>query len=84
MSQLAILLKKVGFESKLGGMVRNGSETFVAGIVRGDQTVRYIWVILTTSDHSPKRLLTSSIQAAGASPLHAAEWSTQQMRICPL
>jgi hypothetical protein len=88
MSQLASLLKKVGFESKLGGMVRNGSETFVAEIVRGDQTVRYIWV---NPDHQrafPQAAADliewmQKFKPQGASTLLAAEWSAQQMRICP-
>jgi hypothetical protein len=43
-SQVARLFKKVDFDSKGGGIVRQGSETFVAEIVRGGQTARFIWL----------------------------------------
>jgi len=38
------LFEEGDFDSKGGGIVRQGSETFVAEIVRGGQTVRFIWV----------------------------------------
>ena len=38
------LMKKLDFESSGGGVIRNGSESFVAEIVRGNETMRYLWV----------------------------------------
>jgi len=38
------LMKKLDFENGGGGVIRNGSESFVAEIVRGNETKRYLWV----------------------------------------
>jgi hypothetical protein len=38
------LMNKLDFESRGGGVIRNGSESFVAEIVRGHETMRYLWV----------------------------------------
>jgi hypothetical protein len=38
------LMKKLDFESSGGGVIRNGSESFVAEIVRGNERMRYLWV----------------------------------------
>jgi hypothetical protein len=85
-SQLANLVKKIDFDSKGGGIVRLGSETFVAEIARGDKTRRYIWV--DPDHHRPfPDPATDVIQwlqdfkAQGATPLTASERS--MMQICP-
>jgi len=85
-SQVASLLKKVGFDSKGGGIVRQGSETFVAEIVRGGQTARFIWV--DPDHHRPFPDAAESVirwlqefKAQGATALTAPESST--MQICP-
>ena len=38
------LMKRLDFESSGGGVIGNGSESFVAEIVRGNETIRYLWV----------------------------------------
>jgi hypothetical protein len=85
-SQVASLLKKVDFDSKGGGIVRQGSETFVAEIVRGGQTARFIWV--DPDHHRPFPDAAESVirglqefKAQGATALTAPESST--MQICP-
>lgn len=85
-NHLARLLKKVDFDSKGGGIVRQGSETFVAEVVRGGQTTRYIWV--DPDHHRPFPDSAASVigwlqgfRAQGASALTAPEVST--MQICP-
>ena len=85
-SQVASLLKKVDFDSKGGGIVRQGSETFVAEIVRGGQTARFIWV--DPDHHRPFPEAAESVilwlqefRAQGATALTAPEAST--MQICP-
>src|SRR5437016_5160790 len=85
-SQVASLLKNVGFDSKGGGIVRQGSETFVAEIARGGQTARFIWV--DPDHHRPFPDAAESVirwlqefKAQGATALTAPESST--MQICP-
>ena len=85
-SQVASLLKKVDFDSKGGGIVRQGSETFVAEILRGGQTSRFIWV--DPDHHRPFPDAAESVirwlqefKAQGATALTAPESST--MQICP-
>src|SRR5437016_8762145 len=85
-SQVASLLKKVHFDSKGGGIVRQGSETFVAEILRGGQTARFIWV--DPDHHRPFPDAAESVirwlqefKAQGATALTAPESST--MQICP-
>jgi len=85
-SQVASLLKKVDFDSKGGGIVRQGSETFVAEIVRGGQTARFIWV--DPDHHRPFPDAAESVirwlqefKAQGATALTAPESS--MMQICP-
>jgi hypothetical protein len=85
-SHVADLLKKVDFENKGGGIVRRGSETFVAEIMREGRSARYIWV-----DPDHRRAFPRAAQdliewlqdfkAQGARPLTAPEVST--MQICP-
>ena len=86
LSNVGSLLKKVDFDSKGGGIVRQGSETFVAEIVRGGQTVRFIWV--DPDHHRPFPAAADSVirwlqefKAQGATALTAPESST--MQICP-
>ena len=38
------LMKKLDFESSGGGVTRSGSESFAAEIVRGKETIRYLWI----------------------------------------
>jgi hypothetical protein len=86
LSNVGSFLKKVDFDSKGGGIVRQGSETFVAEIVRGGQTVRFIWV--DPDHHRPFPAAAESVirwlqefKAQGATALTAPESST--MQICP-
>ena len=86
LSNVGGFLKKVDFDSKGGGIVRQGSETFVAEIVRGGQTVRFIWV--DPDHHRPFPEAAESVirwlqefKAQGATALTAPESST--MQICP-
>src|SRR5438552_12269501 len=86
LSNVGSLLKKVDFDSKGGGIVRQGSETFVAEIVRGGQTARFIWV--DPDHHRPFPDAAESVirwlqefKAQGATALTAPESST--MQICP-
>jgi hypothetical protein len=85
-SHVANLLKKVDFENKGGGIVRQGSETFVAEIMRDCRTARYIWV--DPDHHRPFPESAESVirwlqafKAQGASALTAPELS--MMQICP-
>jgi hypothetical protein len=86
LSHVANLLKKVDFENKGGGVVRQGSETFVAEIVRDGRTARYIWV--DPDHHRPFPESAESVirwledfRAQGASALTAPALS--MMQICP-
>jgi len=86
LSNVGSFLKKVDFDSKGGGIVRQGSETFVAEIVRGRKTARFIWV--DPDHHRPFPDAAESVirwlqefKAQGATALTAPESST--MQICP-
>ncbi len=37
-------MKRLDLEGSGGGVIRNGSESFAAEIVRGNETIRYLWV----------------------------------------
>jgi hypothetical protein len=44
LGELVKTLESLDFKSKPGGMVRGGSERFVAELIRKDETVHYVWL----------------------------------------
>lgn len=44
LAEFGRMLKNLDFKSKPGGIVRRGSERFVAEVMREDQTIRYVWM----------------------------------------
>ncbi len=80
------LMKKLDFENGGGGVIRNGSESFVAEIVRGNETKRYLWVDPDHQRPFPDSAVSiidwlQGFTPQGASPVTVPELSTDP--ICP-
>jgi hypothetical protein len=88
-SQLSLVIKMLGrldFESSGGGVIRRGSESFAAEIVRGNQTMRYVWVDPDHQRPFPDSAVSiinwlQGFTAQDASPITVPELSTDP--ICP-
>ena len=87
LNEISRLFRKIDFQNnQLGGLVRRGSETFVAEITRADKVERFIWI---DADHqkpfpeSAKRIVDwlREFKAEGTKPLPSPDLST--MQICP-
>ncbi len=80
------MLKSLGFKPSEGRLVRQGGESFVAEVVRGRETLHYLWF---NPDHerpfpsSAARLIQwlQTFDAHGASPLTLRE--LDERAICP-
>jgi hypothetical protein len=80
------LMKKLDFKNSGGGVIRSGSESFVAEIVRGNETMRYLWVDPDHQRPLPDSAVTIISWLQGfvpqdASPITVPELSTDP--ICP-
>jgi hypothetical protein len=86
LSLVTKMLKRLDFDSSGGGIIRQGSESFAAEIVRGDQTTHYVWVDPDHQRPFPDSAVSiinwlQGLTAQGASPLTVPELSTDP--ICP-
>lgn len=80
------MLKNLDFESRGGGIVRNGAQNFIAEIVREGKTIHYEWMNPDNERPFPSSAVRvigwlQEFKAEGASPLMLRE--LRQHPICP-
>jgi|ERR1700682_1183243 len=80
------LMKRLDFENSRGSVIRSGSESFIAEIVRGNETTRYLWVDPDHQRPFPDSAVSiinwlQGFTPQGASPITVPELSTDP--ICP-
>jgi len=79
-------LETLNSESNSRGVIRQGLEPFIAEILRGDETIRFVWIDPDHDRRFPNRVVKivnwlQSFKAAGAFPLTLHELSDRP--ICP-
>jgi hypothetical protein len=86
LGRVTTMLSRLDFDNSRGGVIRKGSESFAAEIVRDDQTTRYIWVDPDHRRPFPDSAVSiinwlQGFAAQDASPITVPELSTDP--ICP-